>query len=154
MHKCGYCGGSRLKRVHRTFLERFSYLAIYECRDCENEEFVPRRYTYHFGENARCPKCGTLRVTKLRAPDKIDKMMPGLLNMMERLSGGNLFHCCFCRIQFFDRRTMAPRTTLQPIQTESDALQPIDIGDLEDSEHPSVETAPPKERPDRASSDE
>ena len=56
MRKCGYCGGSGLKRVHRTFFERFSYLAIYECRDCENEELIPRRYTFHFGEYARCPE--------------------------------------------------------------------------------------------------
>jgi len=145
MRKCGYCGGSRLKRVHRTFLERFSYLAIYECRDCENEEFVPRAYTYHFGENARCPKCGTYRVTKLRGPDKIDKMMPGLLNRVEKMAGGVLFHCCFCRIQFFDRRKMAPRTTLQPITNEVEPLAPIDTGD-------SVEA--PKVRPDTASSDE
>lgn len=128
MRKCGYCGGSRLKRVHRTFFERFSYLAIYECRDCENEEFIPRRYTYHFGENARCPKCGTYRVTKLRSLDKIDKMMPGLLNRVEKIAGGSLFHCCFCRIQFYDRRKMAPRTTLQPIVGEAETLPPIDTG--------------------------
>src|SRR5689334_9247738 len=63
VRKCGHCGSSGLKRVHRTFLERFSYLAIYECRDCENEQFVPRRYTYHLGEQVRCPGCGTYRVT-------------------------------------------------------------------------------------------
>jgi DNA-directed RNA polymerase subunit RPC12/RpoP len=107
-----------LKRVHRTFLERFSYLAIYECRECENEEFVPRQYTFHLGENVRCPRCGTLRVTKLRMPDKIDPMAPGLLNRVEKFAGGVLHHCCFCRLQFYDRRKMAPRTTLEPIQPE------------------------------------
>ncbi len=115
MRKCGYCGGSRLKRVHRTFVERFSYLAIYECRDCENEEFVPRRYTYHFGEEARCPNCGTYRVTKLRGVDKIDKMVTGPLNRVEKMMGGNLYHCVFCRLQFYDRRKAAPRTVLEPI---------------------------------------
>lgn len=119
MRKCGYCGSSRLKRVHRTFLERFSYLAIYECRECENEEFVPRRYTFHLGENVRCPRCGTLRVTKLRAPDRIDPMASGLLNYLEKMAGGGLHHCCFCRLQFYDRRTMAPRTTLTPVQPEA-----------------------------------
>jgi hypothetical protein len=109
-------------------MERFSYLAIYECRDCENEEFIPRRYTYHFGENARCPKCGTFRVTKLRGLDKIDKMASGLANWMEKLAGGCLYHCCFCRVQFYDRRKQAPRTTLQPIGSEDEPLQPIDTG--------------------------
>src|SRR5215831_17789579 len=55
--KCGQCGG-KLRRVHRTFWERFSYMAIYECRQCEREEFAPRRYRYHMGTNTRCPVCG------------------------------------------------------------------------------------------------
>jgi hypothetical protein len=148
MRKCGFCGGSRLKRVHRTFFERFSYMAIYECRDCENEEFIPRRFTFHLGENARCPKCGTFRVTKLRGLDKIDKMYGGLLNSLERMSGGNLFHCCFCRIQFYDRRPMAPRTTLQPIANGGEPLEPIDTGE------PPPESAEVKELPDKASSGE
>jgi hypothetical protein len=149
MRKCGYCGGSRLKRVHRTFLERFSFLAIYECRDCENEEFIPRRYTYHFGDTARCPKCGTYRVTKLRGLDKIDKMQRGMLNRLEKIAGGSLFHCCFCRIQFYDRRKVAPRTFVQPIPGESESLAPIDTG------VPVAETAEtPKGPPDTASSGE
>jgi len=141
VQKCGYCGSGRLKRVHRTFFERFSYLAIYECRECENEEFIPRQYTYHLGENARCPRCGTLRVTKLRAPDKIDPMIPGLLNRVEKMAGGTLHHCCFCRIQFYDRRKMAPRTTLEPIQPETAAQETAPSGGS-------------MEPPDTASSDE
>jgi DNA-directed RNA polymerase subunit RPC12/RpoP len=145
VRKCGYCGSSKLKRVHRTFLERFSYLAIYECRDCENEEFIPRRYTYHFGEQVRCPRCGTYRITKLRALDKIDKMVSGLWNAFEKIAGGSqLYHCCFCRVQFYDRRKMAPRTNLQPIPAEG----PTDIG-VEIIEPESKST----HRPDRASSD-
>ena len=143
MRKCGYCGSSRLKRVHRTFLERFSYLAIYECRECENEEFVPRQYTFHLGENVRCPRCGTLRVTKLRAPDKIDPMASGLLNRLEKMAGGVLHHCCFCRVQFYDRRKMAPRTTLTPIQPEGAPAEAAPAAAVE-----------PTGPPDMASSDE
>jgi hypothetical protein len=119
-------------------LERFSYLAIYECRECENEEFIPRQYTFHLGENARCPRCGTLRVTRLRMPDKIDPMVTGLLNGLEKIAGGSLHHCCFCRLQFYDRRKLAPRTTLEPIQPEAAPIA----------------AAGPKEPPDTASSDE
>jgi len=121
VRKCGYCGGNRLKRVHRTFIERFSYLAIYECRDCENEEFIPRRYTYHFGDEARCPNCGTYRITKLRGIDKIDRMAAGPLNRIEKLLGGNLYHCVFCRLQFYDRRKSAPRNVLEPVQPHIEA---------------------------------
>src|ERR1017187_10339060 len=37
--KCVQCG-ERLRRVHRTFFERFSYMAVYECRTCKREEFA------------------------------------------------------------------------------------------------------------------
>jgi hypothetical protein len=97
-----------MKRVHRTFWERFVYMAIYECRDCDNEELVPRRFRYHFGPECRCPRCGTIRVSKLKSRDMIDRMSHGFLNLVERMLGGQLYHCCFCRVQFYDRRKVAP----------------------------------------------
>jgi DNA-directed RNA polymerase subunit RPC12/RpoP len=106
MQKCSRCG-ARLRRVHRTFLERFGYLAIYECKQCGMEEFYPRRYRLHFGPAARCPKCGTYRIVRLKAPDKIDSRYHGILNLFERMAGGHLYHCRFCRIQFYDRRKLA-----------------------------------------------
>ena len=108
MRKCKQCNG-RLRRIHRTFLERFSYMAIYGCPKCQIEEFVPRRYTYHLGEHARCPRCGSFRPSKLRELDKIDKMNWGILNLWEQMAGGRLYHCCFCRIQFYDRRSLAEK---------------------------------------------
>jgi hypothetical protein len=105
--KCQLCGG-RLKRVHRTFLERFNYMAIYTCHTCEKERFVPRRFRYHLGPSCRCPVCGTYRVSRLKQPDKIDRKHGGFLNLLERLAGkGRLFHCRWCRVQFFDRRALA-----------------------------------------------
>jgi hypothetical protein len=105
--KCQQCGGG-LKRVHRTFFERFGYMAIYECRKCEREQFVPRRFRYHFGPSCRCPECGTYRVVRLKLPDKIDRRHGGFLNLLERLiSKGRLFHCRWCRLQFYDRRRVA-----------------------------------------------
>jgi hypothetical protein len=83
-------------------------MAIYECRSCEREEFVPRRYRYHLGPTCRCPVCGTYRVTRLKQPDKIDRRHGGFLNLLERIaSKGRLFHCRWCRLQFFDRRPLA-----------------------------------------------
>ena len=105
--KCAQCGG-QLRRVHRTFFERFGYMAIYECHKCEREEFVPRRYRYHLGPSCRCPLCGTYRVVRLKEPDKIDRKHGGFLNLVERLLGkGRMFHCRWCRLQFFDRRSLA-----------------------------------------------
>src|SRR5689334_5419450 len=108
MRKCRQCNG-RLQRVHRTFVEYFLYTAVYECEKCQTEEFVPRRYTFHLGPNARCPQCGSNRPSKLRERDQIDRMDFGLLNLAERVAGGSLFHCCFCRLQFYDRRPLAER---------------------------------------------
>jgi hypothetical protein len=41
-------------------------------------------------------------------------MHTGFLNLMERLSSGKLYHCRFCRIQFYDRRDFA-RAAEEPV---------------------------------------
>ena len=97
-----------MTRVHRTFFERFGYMAIYECHRCECEECVPRRFRFHLGPHARCPICGTYRVVRLKEPDKIDRKHRGFLNFLERLLGkGRMFHCRWCRLQYFDRREVS-----------------------------------------------
>ncbi len=106
MIKCGECGG-KMKRVHRTFRERFRYLAIYECRECETQGFVPRPFTYRLGPQSRCPRCGTYRLVRLRERDRIDRMHSGFLNLLKRITGGKLMHCRYCRLQFYDRRPVA-----------------------------------------------
>ncbi len=106
MRKCGKCGG-RLRRVHRTFRQRFSYMAIYQCRECKNREFVPRRFQLHFGAACRCPRCGTFRVVRLKERDRIDPLHTGFLHYLEKLAGGKLHHCRWCRLQFYDRRRLA-----------------------------------------------
>jgi hypothetical protein len=95
-----------MRRVHRTLMERFSYLAIYSCKQCNAEDSLPRAHHMHRGKAARCPKCGTFRIKQLKEPDQIDPMHTGMLNMLEKMVGGKLFHCRFCRIQFWDRRRM------------------------------------------------
>jgi DNA-directed RNA polymerase subunit RPC12/RpoP len=103
MRVCKQCGG-HLHRIHRSFVERFSYMAIYECRECKDISSVPRQFRYHLGHLPRCPKCGTLRIVKLRSRDHIDPLHTGILNFLEHLVGGGLHHCKFCRLQFYDRR--------------------------------------------------
>lgn len=87
---------------------------------------IPRRYRYHLGGEARCPNCGTARLSKLKERDGIDPMQSGFLNLLERWAGGKLYHCCFCRIQFYDRRTLAPRTPsdAQPEEAAAAAAAP------------------------------
>jgi hypothetical protein len=120
MRKCGKCGG-RLRRVHRSFIQRLSYMAIYECRECKAEEAAPRHYRLHSGKACRCPKCGTFRVVRLKERDHIDPMQGGFLNMVERLAGGKLHHCRYCRIQFYDRRKLSSELR----QAQPDAPQEV-----------------------------
>ena len=107
-----------MRRVHRTLLERFAYLAIYQCRTCEREQHMPRPHRLHFGPHARCPRCGTIRVTRLGERDAVDRMQGGLWNLLERLFHGNLYHCRFCRVQFYDRRPQVSQAAEPPSQPE------------------------------------
>jgi hypothetical protein len=126
MLKCEQCGG-RLRRVHRTFVERFTYMAIYACHDCDREQTYARRYTYHFGPHCRCPQCGTFRVTRLKAPDKIDRRHTGFLNYLEKQFGGRLHHCRYCRVQFYDRRMLASAEDIAAAtQEEWEVASPAD----------------------------
>jgi DNA-directed RNA polymerase subunit RPC12/RpoP len=108
-----------MRRVHRTLMERLSYLALYECKECHTEDSLPRKFHLHLGKTTRCPKCGTYRLTRLKEPDKIDPMHTGLLNLMERMAGGKLFHCRYCRIQFWDRRRLASEVAAEEAALEA-----------------------------------
>lgn len=114
-----------MRRVHRTLMERFSYLAIYSCKECNTEDNLPRAHRLHSGKAARCPKCGTFRLRQLKEPDKIDQMHTGLLNMLEKMVGGKLFHCRYCRIQFWDRR----RLQSEVLADEAAAREADDTGE-------------------------
>jgi hypothetical protein len=120
MRSCVQCGGP-VHRIHRTFWERFTYLAIYECRDCKGVSCVARPYRNNLGDSCRCPHCGTVRVTKLRTRDKIDPMYSGPVNLLKKLAGGSLFHCKFCRVQFYDRRPLAPPEQRQAVPAAKSA---------------------------------
>jgi DNA-directed RNA polymerase subunit RPC12/RpoP len=112
-----------MRRVHRrTMWERINYMAVYKCRDCHAEAPVQRRFRYHLGMDCRCPKCGTERLSKLRERDPVDPMWDGFLNLMERLAGGKLYHCRYCRVQFYDRRQIRPIESGGTESTESQAV--------------------------------
>jgi transcription elongation factor Elf1 len=79
-------------------------MAVFECKTCGALEPHPRRYMYNFGKYVRCPLCGTYRLSRLTSPDRIDKFYRTPLNRLKGLFGGALYHCRFCRVQFYDRR--------------------------------------------------
>jgi hypothetical protein len=130
MFKCSKCGSGHVRRIHRTLLERLNFLAVYECRECRAQESVPRRFQFRFGPTCRCPRCGTTQVSKLRGRDHIDAMASGPLNLVARLAGGGLYHCCFCRVQFYDRRPLAPPIVVTPVEAPA-APQPGTASSME-----------------------
>jgi len=103
MLECGACGG-RLRRVRRGFWERFRYRSLYECWQCGERSAERLGLGFYSGPNTRCPNCGTERLSRLRSRDHIDKMYRGPVNFLSWALGGNLYHCTFCRIQFYDVR--------------------------------------------------
>jgi DNA-directed RNA polymerase subunit RPC12/RpoP len=105
---CSACHG-KLRRVHRTFDEKLLYAAMYECGKCHTRKPEPRWYALYLGDYPRCPRCGTYRLTRLATPDKIDRMHSGLVNFVQYAWGAELYHCRYCRVQFYDvRKPVAP----------------------------------------------
>jgi len=102
-------------------------MAIYQCKRCQEVQLVSRPWRYHLGPVARCPHCGTRRLNKLKGLDPIDPMNHGVLNLVEWLMHGRIYNCCFCRIQFYDRRPMT-------VAEEPAAADTTDEGSLESPE--------------------
>ncbi|MGA2737350.1 MAG: hypothetical protein ABSG65_07845 [Bryobacteraceae bacterium] len=110
MLHCPTCQGS-LRRVHRSFHEKLLYAAMYECGKCRTRKPEPRWYALYLGDYPRCPRCGTYRLTRLATRDKIDRMHRGLVNFAQYAWGADLYHCRYCRIQFYDvRKPVAPES--------------------------------------------
>jgi DNA-directed RNA polymerase subunit RPC12/RpoP len=85
------------------------YVAMYECGTCHTRKPDPRWYALYLGDYPRCPRCGTYRLTRLATRDKIDQMQKGLVNWAQFLWGADLYHCRYCRVQFYDvRKPVAP----------------------------------------------
>jgi hypothetical protein len=82
---------------------------MFECEQCQARKPEPRAYSLHLGAYPRCPRCGTYRLSRLAKRDKIDKMEKGPINFAQFLWGAELYHCRFCRLQFYDvRKPVAP----------------------------------------------
>ncbi|MFB3828906.1 MAG: hypothetical protein ACE15B_19220 [Bryobacteraceae bacterium] len=88
--------------MHRSFREKLLYMGVFRCRDCGARAVAPRRYLFYFESRNRCPLCGTEKLRKLNEPDNIDRMHRNLFTLLRPIFRARLFHCRFCRIQFYD----------------------------------------------------
>jgi len=100
---CRECGGT-LRRSKRRLLDRLRYLEAYRCTGCAARYYVTFSSRLNLARYAKCPKCRYQDITPMRRVDKIDKMRGGIFNLIHRLTGGQLYHCWFCRLQFYDFR--------------------------------------------------
>jgi hypothetical protein len=63
-----------------------------------------REFTLTPKSHVECPQCHTCKVSRRIAPDKIDPVIRSFSSMIKGLLGGRLYHCVYCRIQFYDLR--------------------------------------------------
>ncbi|MGI8992525.1 MAG: hypothetical protein ACR2I2_23460 [Bryobacteraceae bacterium] len=48
-----------------------------------------------------------MRVRPRSKPDKIDKMLKTPMSLLQKFLGGHLYHCLYCRIQYYDLRKLS-----------------------------------------------
>jgi DNA-directed RNA polymerase subunit RPC12/RpoP len=106
---CRECGAG-LRRSKRRFLDRLRYLEAYRCTGCGARYHVTLSSRLALARYAKCPKCRYQDITPMKRIDKIDKMRGGIFNMIHRVFGGKLYHCWFCRLQFYDLRPRKKNT--------------------------------------------
>ena len=95
---CPACG-KMPSRVSRNILERLLYWRVYSC-PCEQTWWGDPRLS----TKVRCPRCHRTDLRRRRERDRIDRMLLNPLRYMQRFVGAPLYHCEFCRIQFYDVR--------------------------------------------------
>ena len=93
-----------MRRVHRTLQQRFVYMALFECPKCHAAKQVGRPFTHYMGRLPRCPRCGTFRVRKIAKRDPVDPFYRNLVYYLHRWMAARIYHCMFCRRQFYDWR--------------------------------------------------
>ena len=62
----------------------------------------------------RCPDCGTSRVVFRKRRDHIDRMSTAPSSLLAKLRRGKLYHCIFCRLQFYSTKPHASSRTAKP----------------------------------------
>jgi hypothetical protein len=61
-------------------------------------------------DKARCPRCNTTRLHVLKRLDGIDPVYGNrIANEIRARRGDTIYHCIYCRLQFFDPRKPRPR---------------------------------------------
>ena len=112
------------RRVHRTFFERFSYMAIYECQRVQERGVCAAPLSATTSARTAAAR---MRHVPRHAAQAARQDRPHARRLAElagaHVAAGRLYHCRFCRIQFYDRRT-APRRPRRPPEQPRTAAVP------------------------------
>ena len=105
---CSKCGNERFFRRRRGVLDKCLYSGLYQCKDCGVRAKVPRWKSWHWlSRTLCCPLCGTTDLKKRASRDWIDRMYCNPVMRVQQIFGAPIYHCLFCRIQFYDLRQPA-----------------------------------------------
>lgn len=118
MPGCIHCG-ARTERARRTSLERLTTRAVYLCRGCGARTPVYRSIMAMFQSRCVCPLCGNTDLTKLAALDRIDKLTANPVRLLFGVLRAPLYHCTFCRYQFYDPRRPGAAPVRKPVALNS-----------------------------------
>src|SRR5512132_601864 len=83
-------------------------------------------------DKVRCPRCQTTRLRVLNKLDRIEKLHGNaLMNRFRARRGDTLYHCIYCRLQFYDPRKPGRQTAGRaakeapaPEKTEPEPVRP------------------------------
>jgi hypothetical protein len=128
MAVCAKCGG-RMTRRHRRWYQRFFYKQVLQCRKCKIETQTPREFTLKPAALVQCPRCHTHKVSRRIAPDKIDPVVKTFSSVVQGLLGGRLYHCNYCRIQFYDLRHSMKAATNGTVAAQAPDTQSPSVDD-------------------------
>jgi hypothetical protein len=103
--QCPKCRGV-LIRSHRRGPEKLIFSQAYRCKDCNRRTCCSYLSTGVFDKYASCPRCGNPVPDRRSRKDKVDSMLHTPLRMLHWMFGGKLYHCIFCRLQFYDARSV------------------------------------------------
>lgn len=63
--------------------------------------------------HATCPRCATAQVATLDSKSLADRIVRAPWSFLQQKLGGTLYHCEFCKVQFYDCRKRISR--IRPI---------------------------------------
>lgn len=98
-----------LQLREKTALESLRFRGIHYCIECP---LIVKHVRFPFDPAqpaCQCPYCGTTDLGSLSKRDAFDAMYLEFFGVIYHwLTGAQLYHCVFCRIQFYDARPLWP----------------------------------------------